>query len=61
MLTSLIKSVCILALFAVIAVALPADAATADAALEWRQFTTIGIVGIVCVIGGVWLFVKTAH
>jgi len=49
-------------LFAVLALAGTVDSnAAAPAWIEFRQYMTMAIVGVVCVIGGALLFLKTGH
>lgn len=61
MLNKVIPAAFFLVLFAALAFGAPADASTVSPAIELRQYATMLIVGVVCVLGGVWLFFKTAH
>jgi hypothetical protein len=47
-------------LFAVLALAEDSNAAP-GVAIELRQYLTMAVVGVVCVVGGILLFLKSGH
>lgn len=62
MANKLVALVSCLFLFAAVAVAGSVDSnAGAPAWIEVRQYMTMAIVAVVCIIAGVVLFVKTGH
>lgn len=62
MATKILAFVSCLFLFAAVALAGSVEANTAAPAwIEFRQYMTMAIVGVVCVIGGLVLFVKSGH